>query len=86
MPGGPGGPDQAPPSEEDRASEGARVVASKEQHPCIDKAGVEVRLERLLSCHCETCSSLNCGVSPRLPNVRTAGVPGVRQSWRVRRE
>jgi hypothetical protein len=47
MPGGPGGPDQAPPSEEDRASEGARVVASKEQHPCIDKAGVEVRLERL---------------------------------------
>ena len=50
MPGGPGGPDQAPPSEEDRASEGARVVASKEQNPCVDKAGVEVRLELLQTC------------------------------------
>ena len=45
MPGGAGsGPEQQPPSEEDRATEGARIVASKEQNPCVDKADTAVRL------------------------------------------
>lgn len=54
MPGGPGGPDQAPPSEEDRASEGARVVASKEQNPCIDKADTEVSQKLSRSYRCDS--------------------------------